>query len=199
MKSPWTDEAVELMTNLYVNTKLSHAEIADEIWQRLRIPVTRNSVIGKVHRGGIVEKRPQSARGFSPVKKDRAGRRRNGATRKTVKSIVSRCATAVPIDYPPSSFDDNDIPVAQRVYSVMALESHHCRWPVGDPGTPSFFFCGGTKMEGCSYCETHYEKSCNRRAPLTLSEAERARRRRQTLLFFGAGASYATATESDAA
>jgi hypothetical protein len=35
------------------------------------------------------------------------------------------------------------------------LEPHHCRYPVGDPATPAFGFCGETKFPGLPYCETH--------------------------------------------
>lgn len=50
---------------------------------------------------------------------------------------------------------DIDIPQAQRVASVLDLTHEHCRWPVGDPGTPNFFFCGARPIEGLSYCGAH--------------------------------------------
>lgn len=37
---------------------------------------------------------------------------------------------------------------------VLALEEHHCRWPIGDPASPNFRFCGARKERG-SYCEYH--------------------------------------------
>ena len=30
-----------------------------------------------------------------------------------------------------------------------------CCWPIGDPGTPGFHFCGATPLPGKPYCEEH--------------------------------------------
>jgi GcrA cell cycle regulator len=35
--------------------------------------------------------------------------------------------------------------------TLMGLQSHHCRWPIGDPG----LFCGAVKQDGSSYCPEH--------------------------------------------
>lgn len=56
--------------------------------------------------------------------------------------------------------------------SLVDLEPHHCRFPVGDPVQG---FCGHPKVEGLSYCEHHIER-CYTHAPV-LSDAERERRR----------------------
>jgi GcrA cell cycle regulator len=38
--------------------------------------------------------------------------------------------------------------------ALEALRWHHCRWPIGEPGTEGFGFCGLTKARG-SYCAHH--------------------------------------------
>lgn len=38
------------------------------------------------------------------------------------------------------------------VAPLLALESHHCRWPIGVPSDPSFGFCGKRRAEGATYC-----------------------------------------------
>lgn len=45
---------------------------------------------------------------------------------------------------------------AEQMVTIVDLEPHHCRFPVGDPATPEFRFCGGTRLIGVSYCESHY-------------------------------------------
>ena len=35
------------------------------------------------------------------------------------------------------------------------LYEKKCRWPIGDPGTEDFFFCGTAPKPGQSYCEYH--------------------------------------------
>jgi GcrA cell cycle regulator len=38
---------------------------------------------------------------------------------------------------------------------LLELKAHSCRWPVGDPCAPEFFFCGGPAVEGLPYCGHH--------------------------------------------
>jgi hypothetical protein len=47
-----------------------------------------------------------------------------------------------------------NIPQGQR-RTLEQLKTHHCRWPVGDPGAPDFFFCGAKRIEPLAYCEGH--------------------------------------------
>ena len=37
---------------------------------------------------------------------------------------------------------ENIIPIGQRC-SLLELDEEKCHWPIGDPGQPEFFFCGG--------------------------------------------------------
>src|SRR5213076_3077097 len=46
---------------------------------------------------------------------------------------------------------DAQIPIAQR-RSLLALSEANCRWPVGKPGSPSFFFCGAQVLRNKPYC-----------------------------------------------
>lgn len=40
--------------------------------------------------------------------------------------------------------------------SLHDLQSHHCRWPIGDPASPDFGFCGDTiRDESVPYCKHH--------------------------------------------
>lgn len=56
--------------------------------------------------------------------------------------------------YIPTNIADTEIPTEQRV-SFMDLSEHTCRWPVGEPGTPEFFFCGAAPFESRPYCPLH--------------------------------------------
>jgi GcrA cell cycle regulator len=49
---------------------------------------------------------------------------------------------------------DNVIPLGQR-RSLLELTEETCRWPIGDPGSPEFFFCGGAAIVGLPYCAHH--------------------------------------------
>ncbi|HEY1803565.1 MAG TPA: GcrA family cell cycle regulator [Terracidiphilus sp.] len=56
-------------------------------------------------------------------------------------------------NWTPSS-EDLLIPRGQR-RTIMQLNEHTCRWPVGNPTEPSFFFCGGDTEQGWAYCPMH--------------------------------------------
>ena len=43
---------------------------------------------------------------------------------------------------------DNVVPMSQRL-SLLELNEATCHWPVGDPSSPEFFFCGGKALPAC--------------------------------------------------
>jgi hypothetical protein len=45
-------------------------------------------------------------------------------------------------------------PGSQRI-SLLELNEAKCHWPVGDPASPDFFFCGGKALAGLAYCVYH--------------------------------------------
>lgn len=42
-----------------------------------------------------------------------------------------------------------------RRLTLQELEAKSCRWPVGDPGTADFRFCGADKLGTHAYCASH--------------------------------------------
>jgi GcrA cell cycle regulator len=42
-----------------------------------------------------------------------------------------------------------------RRLTLMELTERTCKWPVGDPATPNFWFCGLPVQQGKPYCEAH--------------------------------------------
>jgi GcrA cell cycle regulator len=49
---------------------------------------------------------------------------------------------------------ENIIPIGQR-RTLLELNENTCRWPIGDPATSEFFFCGGPPLTGLPYCNYH--------------------------------------------
>ena len=47
-----------------------------------------------------------------------------------------------------------EIPQEQRK-TLLQLSEKACHWPVGDPSTPDFFFCGGESANDQPYCAFH--------------------------------------------
>jgi GcrA cell cycle regulator len=44
---------------------------------------------------------------------------------------------------------------SKKPKKLLDLESHDCRWPVGEPRHPDFHFCGAPQLPGHPYCERH--------------------------------------------
>lgn len=45
-----------------------------------------------------------------------------------------------------------------RAVPLVEVRECHCRWPLGDPATPQFRFCGEARRDGSSYCERHHAR-----------------------------------------
>ena len=140
----WTDERVELLKKLW-SDGLSASQIAAELGG-----VTRNAVIGKVHRLGLSgrAKSPSSA-----APRPRKARTSGHMLRVSRPAIRGNTALAYDYDLEPEP-QLLEIPVEQRK-TLLQLNEHTCRWPVGDPGAGDFFFCGGDTANELPYCSYH--------------------------------------------
>lgn len=159
----WTEERVELLGKLW-GDGLSASQIAGVLGGG----VTRNAVIGKVHRLGL------------------AGRAKSGGQPAAARKPKPRQVTApsleagqVQPDEPPEAepaprmpvshaapSQAVAIPVSQRV-SILDLRDTMCRWPLGDPQSADFGFCGARSATGLPYCHDHcriaYQPAAERR------------------------------------
>jgi GcrA cell cycle regulator len=158
----WTDDRVELLKKLW-SDGLSASQIAGELGG-----ISRNSVIGKVHRLGL------SGRAKSPsgsVPRQRKPRAHAHMIRMARPGVRGNNALAPMQVYeteaePEPALIDNIIPISQRC-SLLELNDSKCRWPIGDPSAADFFFCGGKTIEGLPYCGYHsrvaYQPAADRR------------------------------------
>ena len=166
----WTDERVETLKKLWTDG-LSASQIAAELGG-----ITRNAVIGKVHRLGLSgrAKSPSSA-----APRPRKARPHAHMLRVSRPSIRGNTALAqayeLDVELEPELVD-NVIPIGQR-RTLLELNEETCRWPIGDPGHPDFFFCGGQTITGLPYCAYHsrvaYQPAHMRRASGTRNRAGR--------------------------
>lgn len=150
----WTDDRVELLKKLWAEG-LSASQIAGQLGG-----VTRNAVIGKVHRLGLSGRATTSR-----VKTNRARKkaRPNSTSRLGLFSSSNTAMRSLsntsdgPREEPfRSQFVELVIPEDERV-DLVDLKESQCRWPIGDPQEKEFHFCGKNKTEGGPYCEYHAE------------------------------------------
>ena len=154
----WSHNRVEQLKKLW-EAGLSASQIAAELGN-----VSRNAVIGKVHRLGL-SGRAKSLSSAAP-------RRRNAHPaqyKMRVTRPVARGNTALAQTFdvevePDPVTSDNVVPMSQRL-SLLELNEATCHWPIGDPLSPDFFFCGGKVLTGLPYCAQHARVAYQRIKP----------------------------------
>lgn len=146
----WTEERVELLKKLWADG-LSASQIAAQLGG-----VTRNAVIGKVHRLSL-SGRAKQASGAPRPRKVRTGAPHRPATRHFIAGNTALKTHASPAPRrlpPPVPIEDIVVPISLNV-TLMALNDQMCKWPSGDPGTEEFHFCGHKVWNGLPYCQYH--------------------------------------------
>jgi GcrA cell cycle regulator len=190
----WTDERVETLKKMWAEGQ-SASQIAKELGS-----VTRNAVIGKVHRLGLSNRvgpggkddgddaeMPASAAPAEPLRPaaPEAPRPAEPAARpaapqpaaeRPVAAAPAAAAVIQPIPLrkaiipagqplPPQPSANEISPEAlasvrevekrARKLTLMELTERTCKWPIGDPATEDFWFCGLPSVAGKPYCEAH--------------------------------------------
>jgi GcrA cell cycle regulator len=148
MTAGWTEDRVGALKKLWLE-----GQSASQIAKALGGGVTRNAVIGKVHRLGLSGRaapsqparatfRPARPRPAQPVMAQPSAPRRIEAVAPRPNGPVPPTPPAPPIvDLPGTA-------------TVMTLGAHMCKWPIGDPSSREFSFCGRRASEGV-YCVEH--------------------------------------------
>src|SRR6202158_4113946 len=140
----WTDERVETLKKLWADG-LSASQIAAVLGG-----ITRNAVIGKVHRLGLSGRAKSPSSAAPRPRKSRATSHMLRVSRSSMRGNTA-LAHAYELDTEPEpQLIDNVIPLGQR-RTLLELTEDTCRWPIGDPGTADFFFCGGQTITSLPY------------------------------------------------
>lgn len=189
----WTDERVETLKRMW-NEGQSASQIAKELGG-----VTRNAVIGKVHRLGLSnrvggkEDEDEGTQVSAPAAaaKPEPAPRPEPATASAPRAEPPRPAAPAAPASPaaaPASSNVTPLPVRKaiipagqplppqpslneispealasvrevekraRKLTLMELTERTCKWPIGDPATEDFWFCGLPSLPGKPYCEAH--------------------------------------------
>ena len=152
----WTAEAVEDLKKLALEGK-SAAGIAAALGVG-----SRNAVIGKASRIGI--KLNGGGRAAASTKTGAGARRAQWATIANHPQGVAKPSSAIALARDPRlapgqgrdawTFGEAEVGEMRRLRFEEIRESA-CRWPLGDPRSGDFAYCGLTPAEGQSYCAGH--------------------------------------------
>jgi GcrA cell cycle regulator len=180
----WTEERVETLKRMWAEGQ-SASQIAKELGG-----VTRNAVIGKVHRlglsnraGGGATAPATAAKTATKGKPAKPAPKPKAAPAKRVEAAEAEPAAEpaaaekpapipmrkqiIPAGQPlppqPSANEISpealetvrEVEKAAKKLSLMELTERTCKWPIGDPATPDFWFCGLPVQPGKPYCEAH--------------------------------------------
>jgi GcrA cell cycle regulator len=172
----WTDERVELLRKLWADG-LSASQIAAQMGG-----VSRNAVIGKVHRlklsgrGKQTASQPRAKKPATPGN----GMRSSSASRPSssgprVSSHTHAVgATALKADYEVRSVSATVLEFVPALVApepkkikLVELSERTCKWPIGDPLAQDFAFCGHESGDTGPYCQFHsklaYQPASDRR------------------------------------
>ncbi len=179
----WSDERVAILKKMWLEGS-SASEIAKELGN-----ITRNAVIGKVHRLGMSNRDTNNLKSGSSTsnakKSVRRGRppkvnkeeKKRGRPHKLKDTgdypgTLDRKEKSATSSGKEMRLDNNKIKVVSdlseetlqnilkvemksKKISLMELTERTCKWPIGDPATDTFWFCGHESEPGKPYCKTH--------------------------------------------
>jgi GcrA cell cycle regulator len=149
----WTEERVAELKKLW-----AEGHSASQIAKRLG-SVTRNAVIGKVHRLGLsgratpsrpVKRPPRLAR----PKPTQAPRQAQPTARGANAMAVREAAAPAPRVEVETNIEPQRLPNGDMV-TVLTVKDTMCKWPIGDPADTTFGFCGHASQDGSPYCAEH--------------------------------------------
>ncbi|GGE30355.1 hypothetical protein GCM10007276_04450 [Agaricicola taiwanensis] len=161
----WNDERVELLKKLWQDG-LSASQIAAELGG-----VTRNAVIGKVHRLGLSGRVKSPTPSLAPRRPRATPQHSQPRPRFATQGNVALAPTPVALPSPMPHQEAEVMPFSCERVTIMELRECMCRWPLGDPSRSDFRFCGSKTNPGAPYCDYHA-----RMAYQTVSERRRERR-----------------------
>jgi GcrA cell cycle regulator len=188
----WTDERVETLKKMWAEGQ-SASQIAKELGG-----VTRNAVIGKVHRLGLSNRapgtggrdegddemivapaaapprpvaepprapevpRPATAAPAAPAAPERpAAVAASNVTQLPLRKPIVPAGQPLPPQpsaneiSPEALASVREVEKRAKKLTLMELTERTCKWPIGDPATDDFWFCGLPSLPGKPYCEAH--------------------------------------------
>ena len=137
----WNEERVALLRKLWAEG-LSASQIAKQLGG-----VTRNAVIGKVHRLGLAGRATPSRPAKRPVRTARP-RVIGPSAPRTIRPASSFPQVVIP-DLEPMKLEDG------KAATVLTINDTMCKYPIGDPTDADFAFCGRGVSGAHPYCQDH--------------------------------------------
>ena len=165
----WGDELLDEMKKRWLAGE-SAGEISRALLTHFHVAFSRNAIMGKLYRLGMTNKKSRSPKidsGQQPsvVKPRHTLTVRLGQRRADRPKLVKLPPRAVPKSPSLATAKFLDALASERrPCSLLQLTTHTCRWPIGDPSTNDFGFCGIAEADmtvNRPYCKVHTQMSGN--------------------------------------
>ncbi|MBX9751455.1 MAG: GcrA family cell cycle regulator [Roseococcus sp.] len=147
----WTEEAIDRLRAFWAEGH-STAEIGR------RMGISKNAVVGKAHRLDLPA-RP------SPIRRDPTAPRPVATGRRPTLPPLRAALPTSPLaiaprrEEPKPVIQPNIMATAPKPAAIVRVfprvSTKSCCWPLGEPGTQGFRFCGDPAMGGKPYCAEH--------------------------------------------
>lgn len=148
----WTDERVELLKKLW-SEGLSASQIATQLGG-----VSRNAVIGKVHRLKLSGRGRASSAAPRPKKAAPSAPKAPRPSRPMTTTVGANALQArfdTQPDAAPAPRASSVVVPLSRNLKLIELSERTCKWPNGDPLAEEFSFCGNDVGDCGPYCAYH--------------------------------------------
>lgn len=177
MSKGWDNTALKKLKAL-MGKGLSTSEIGK------RLGMSKNAVVGKLNRlgwnmkaGGVagadVAKKVESKK--TAVKATDKKKTTTATTKSAAKKPASRSAVVKKVEAPKKKAEEKvsattssknlnkNLAMHQRIIQhsleMANLKPNQCRWPIGDPDSENFHFCGAQVFVGKPYCYEHCKQA----------------------------------------
>ena len=176
MSKSWDNNILKKLKAL-VGKGLSTAEIGK------RLGISKNAVVGKLHRLGWNTKAGDAPSAKKTVESKKSGTAakkvsvkkiteksakltsKKTAVKPTVKAETGKKAKTITADKPKKTggrgIKESAIHqrMVQHALEMANLKPNQCRWPIGDPDSEGFHFCGNPVFVGKPYCYEHCKQA----------------------------------------
>ncbi len=154
----WTDEMVNQLREMW-KEGLTTGEIGK------RLGVSKNSIVGKVHRLGLsgrpspIKKKEDNNSTTTPAQPVAEVEKKTTTKEKTEKKVTkTQVAPKEEKEEVVETIKPQELNKSKHHHGktmLTDLDNHTCRWPIGDPKDENFHFCGKKVRLGQTYCDEH--------------------------------------------
>ena len=138
----WSEADIAALTMLWLR-----GYPAKEIAQKLGGEMSSGAVIAAARSRGLQSRGRMTYR-----------RADSGEPNQPVCERMADGTTLERLPVPEPTAEDLAIPHERR-RTLLELTADTCKWPVGEPGTPGFFFCGARPVSELPYCAAHCSRA----------------------------------------